>query len=330
MTTLITGATGFVGSGVLRQLLKAGHTVRAMLRPRSDRRNIEGLPVEVTIGDLADRASLDRAVSGCTALFHVAADYRLWVPNPTEIYDANVTGTRNIMLAAAEAGVERIVYTSSVAALGPTTNGKPADETTPVSIDGMIGHYKRSKFLAEAEVRRLAEEAGLPVVIVNPSTPAGPRDIKPTPTGRMIVRAASGRIPAYVDTGLNLVHVDDVAIGHLLAFEKGKVGERYVLGGRNMTLREILEVIAGIVGRPPPRIRLGHNVVMPIAYAAEAWSRLTGGGEPLITVDGVRLARKCMYFSWEKARHELGFNPRPAYEALRDAVDWFRRHGYCH
>ena len=330
MTTLITGATGFVGSGVLRQLLKAGHTVRAMLRPRSDRRNIEGLPVEVTIGDLADRTSLDRAVSGCTALFHVAADYRLWVPNPTEIYDANVTGTRNVMLAAAEAGVERIVYTSSVATLGPTTNGKPADETTPVSIDGMIGHYKRSKFLAEAEVRRLAEEAGLPVVIVNPSTPAGPRDIKPTPTGRMIVRAASGRIPAYVDTGLNLVHVDDVAIGHLLAFEKGKVGERYVLGGCNMTLREILEVIAGIVGRPPPRIRLGHNVVMPIAYAAEAWSRLTGSGEPLITVDGVRLARKCMYFSWEKARHELGFNPRPAYEALRDAVDWFHRHGYCH
>jgi dihydroflavonol-4-reductase len=330
MTTLITGATGFVGSGVLRQLLKAGHTVRAMLRPRSDRRNIEGLPVEVTIGDLTDRTSLDRAVSGCTALFHVAADYRLWVPNPTEIYDANVTGTRNIMLAAAEAGVERIVYTSSVATLGPTTNGKPADETTPVSIDGMIGHYKRSKFLAEAEVRRLAEETGLPVVIVNPSTPAGPRDIKPTPTGRMFVQAASGRIPAYVDTGLNLVHVDDVAIGHLLAFEKGKVGERYVLGERNMTLREILEVITGIAGRPPPRIRLGHNVVMPIAYAAEAWSRLTGGGEPLITVDGVRLARKCMYFSWEKARHELGFNPRPAYEALRDAVDWFRRHGYCH
>lgn len=330
MTTLITGASGFVGSGVLRQLLKAGHTVRAMLRPRSDRRNIEGLPVEATIGDLADRTSLDRAVSGCTALFHVAADYRLWVPNPTEIYDANVTGTRNVMLAAAEAGVERIVYTSSVATLGPTTNGKPADETTPVSIDGMIGHYKRSKFLAEAEVRRLAEETGLPVVIVNPSTPVGPRDIKPTPTGRMIVRAASGRIPAYVDTGLNLVHVDDVAIGHLLAFEKGKVGERYVLGGCNMTLREILEVIAGIVGRPPPRIRLGHNVVMPIAYAAEAWSRLTGSGEPLVTVDGVRLARKCMYFSWEKARHELGFNPRSAYEALRDAVDWFHRHGYCH
>jgi dihydroflavonol-4-reductase len=258
----------------------------------------------------------------------VAADYRLWVINPREIYEANVTGTRNIMLAAAHAGVTRIVYTSSVATLGLNPDGSPADEDTPVSLANMIGHYKRSKFLAEAEVKRLSEEERLPVIIVNPSTPVGPRDIKPTPTGRIIVDAASGRMPAYVDTGLNLVHVDDVAAGHLRALERGEVGERYVLGAVNMTLKEILTELAAITGRRPPKIRLPHNLVLPIAYISEAWGRTIGRKEPRITLVGVRLAQKRMFFSTEKARRVLGFHPRPVEEALRDAVDWFREHGY--
>ncbi len=328
MKTLITGATGFVGSAVLRRLIKTGHSVRTLIRPNSDRRNLAGLSVEICTGDLTDRASLDRALAGCSGLFHVAADYRLWVPKPREIYEANVTGTRNIMLAAAHAGVTRIVYTSSVATLGFNPDGSPADEDTPVSLADMIGHYKRSKFLAEAEVKRLAKEKGLPVIIVNPSTPVGPRDIKPTPTGRIIVEAASGRMPAYVDTGLNLVHVDDVAAGHLLALERGKIGERYVLGAVNMTLKEILTQLAAITGRRPPKIRLPHNLVLPIAYISEAWARTVGGKEPRVSLVGVRLAKKRMFFSTEKARHALGFQPRPIEEALRDAVDWFRENGY--
>ena len=328
MKTLITGASGFVGSAVLRQLIAAGHTVRALVRPNSDRRNLAELPVEIVTGDLTDRGSLDRALLGCSALFHVAAVYRLWVPQPQEIYDANVTGTRNLMIAAANAGVKRIVYTSSVATLGLTSDGSPADEDTPVSLADMIGHYKRSKFLAEAEVKKLVDKQGLPVVIVNPSTPIGPRDIKPTPTGRIIVDALSGRMPAYVDTGLNLVHVDDVAMGHLLAFERGTIGERYVLGAQNMTLKEILTELAAITGGQAPRIRLPHNLVLPIAYVSEAWARLTHGNEPRVTLVGVRLAKKKMFFSSEKAKRVLGFNPRPIEEALRDAVDWFRRNGY--
>ena len=327
MTVLITGASGFVGSAVLRHLVQAGHRVRALVRPDSDRRNLDGVPVEIAVGDLRDRASLERAAAGCSGLFHVAADYRLWTPKPDGLYQTNVSGTRELMLAAAAAGVERIVYTSSVATLGLTADGTPADETAPAAIDDMIGHYKRSKFLAEAEVLKLAEDEGLPVVIVNPSTPVGPRDIKPTPTGRMIVEAAAGRMPAFVDTGLNLVHVDDVAAGHLLAYERGAVGERYILGGDNMTLREILRDIAAITGRRPPRVRLPHGLVVPIAYVAEAWARL-GGGEPFVTVDGVRMARKLMFFSSQKARDALGFRPRPAAEALRDAVEWYRLNGY--
>jgi dihydroflavonol-4-reductase len=330
MKTLITGASGFVGSAVLRQLIAAGHTMRALVRPNSDRRNLAELPVEIVTGDLTDRASLDRALLGCSALFHVAAVYRLWEPQPQEIYEANVNGTRNLMIAAANAGVKRIVYTSSVATLGLTRDGSPADEDTPVSLVDMIGHYKRSKFLAEAEVKKLVEEQGLPVVIVNPSTPVGPRDIKPTPTGRIIVDALSGRMPAYVDTGLNLVHVDDVAVGHLLAFERGTIGERYVLGARDMTLKEILTELAAITGRQAPRIRLPHDLVLPIAYVSEAWARLTHGNEPRVTVVGVRLAKKKMFFSSEKAKRILGYHPRPIEEALRDAVDWFRRNGYIH
>jgi len=328
MKTLITGASGFVGSAVLRQLIKAGHCVRALVRPNSDRRNLAGLSVEIAIGDLGDRTSLDRALTGCSALFHVAADYRLWVPRPHEIYETNVTGTRNIMLAAIHAGVKRIVYTSSVATLGLHSDGSPADENSPVSFNDMIGHYKRSKFLAEAEVKRLADEQDLPVVIVNPSTPIGPRDIKPTPTGRIIVDALCGRMPAYVDTGLNLVHVDDVATGHLLAFEAGTIGERYILGARNMTLKEILTELARMTGHRPPRIRLPHHIVYPIACVSEACARVMGGREPRVTLDGVRLSRKRMFFSAEKAKRSLGFCPRPIEEALTEAVDWFRQNGY--
>jgi len=330
MKTLVTGATGFIGSAVLRQLLAAGHDVRVLIRPKSNRRNIAALPVEIVYGDLTDRKSLDEGMKGCSRLFHVAADYRLWVREAEEMYEINVVGTRNVMQAAMEAGVEKVVYTSTVATLGLTRDGSPADEETPVSIKDMIGHYKRSKFMAEAEVKRLADEQGLPVIIVNPSTPIGPRDIRPTPTGRIVVDAASGRMPAYVDTGLNLVHVDDVGLGHLLALEHGKVGDRYILGGWNLTLEEILRAIADITGLTPPKVCLPHWLVFPIACASEAWSRLVSRKEPRITLNGVRMARKKMFFSIEKARRCLGFNPRLAEEALGDAVTWFRSNGCIH
>ncbi|HSS45886.1 MAG TPA: hopanoid-associated sugar epimerase [Burkholderiales bacterium] len=329
MTSLVTGASGFVGSALARRLVAAGHRVKVLLRPTSDHRNIEELPVEIAQGDLTDKASLERALEGCDSLFHAAADYRLWTRNPDALYQSNVSGTLNIMRVALETGVKRIVYTSSVATLGLNADGTPADENTPVTFADMIGHYKRSKFLAEAEVKKLVQEQGLPAVIVNPSTPVGPRDIKPTPTGRMVLDAACGRTPAYVDTGLNLVHVDDVAAGHWLAYERGKIGERYILGARNMTLKEILTVVAKIAGHKPPSVRLPHNLVLPIAYLSEAWAWLTDGSEPRATVEGVRLSKKYMFFSIEKAQRELGYHPRAVEQALQDAVDWFRANGYC-
>jgi len=328
MTTLVTGASGFVGAAVLRRLVEAGHQVRALVRPTSDRRNLAGVECEIATGDLDDRAALDRAVAGCDALFHVAADYRLWVTDAAAMYRSNVEGTRQLMLAAADAGVRRIVYTSSVATLGRRPDGTPADEATAAASGDMIGHYKKSKFFAEAEVRRLIETEGLPAVIVKPSTPFGPRDVKPTPTGRVVVEAAAGRMPAYVDTGLNVVHVEDVAAGHLLAFEKGEVGESYILGGEDMTLRALLETVAALAGRRPPRLRVPHWAVLPVAYAAEALARRRGRGDPIVTVDGVRMSRKRMYFSSDKARRDLGYAPRPGAEALRDALDWFRASGY--
>ncbi|MBI3113177.1 MAG: NAD-dependent epimerase/dehydratase family protein [Rhodospirillales bacterium] len=324
---LITGATGFVGSAVLRRLLAAGHRVRALARPASVRRNLEGLTVEVVEGDLLEPSSLRPALEGCSGLFHVAADYRLWAPDPGPMFRANVDGTRMLLLAARDARVERIVYTSSVAALGVLPGDAVADEKTPVTFADMIGPYKQSKFLAEATVRKLVEDEGLPVVIVNPSTPIGPRDIKPTPTGRLIVEAAAGRMPAYVETGLNVAHVDDVAEGHLLAFEKGRVGERYILGGENMSLQAILSAVAEAAGRRAPKLKIPHGAILPIAYAAEAWARIFGG-EPFATVDGVRMARKKMYFSHAKAARDLGYAPRPAGQALADAVRWFKDHGY--
>jgi dihydroflavonol-4-reductase len=328
MTTLVTGASGFIGSAVVRALLRAGHDVRVLLRAQSDRSNIDGLSVDIAIGDLADRTSLAHAVGGCDALFHVAADYRMWVPDPDHIYGINVSGTRELMMAAANAGVSRIVYTSSVATLGLNGDGSPADEDTPATLADMIGHYKRSKFLAEQAVRELVARTGLPAVIVNPSAPVGPRDIRPTPTGRLIVDAARGRMPVYVETGLNLVHVDDVAIGHVLAFERGRIGERYILGAENMSLRDILAAVAEISGKHAPRVRVPHSVILPLAYVCEIWARLSGI-EPWITVDGVRLSKKHMYFSADKAKRELGFDPRPAREALVDAITWFRQHNYC-
>ncbi len=324
MTVLVTGATGFVGSAVVRHLLKAGADVAVLVRSNSDRRNLSNLNVEIREGDLRDKRSLERACSGCDTLFHVAADYRLWARDHRDLYASNVDGTRNVMQAALEAAVEKIVYTSSVATLGTNANGTPGNETTPVTIDDMIGHYKRSKFLAEQAVIQMIDEHDLPAIIVNPSTPVGPGDIKPTPTGRVVRDAQAGKIPAYVDTGLNIAHVDDVAAGHLLAFDNGQIGRRYILGGENLSLREILSIIAEICGRTPPRIKLPRSLVFPIAYASEAWAWVTNGAEPQATVDGLKMARKKMFFDSTRANDELNYHARPAREALSDAVAWFR------
>ena len=325
--SLVTGATGFVGAAVARALLALpGHTVRVLARPRSDRRNLANLDVEVAEGSLEDAASLTKAAAGCRYLFHVAADYRLWVPDPAAMFRANVDGTRALMLAALEAGVERIVYTSSVATLGIVKDGV-GDEATPSAYGDMIGPYKQSKFAAEEAVKALIAERGLPAVIVNPSTPIGPGDVKPTPTGRLIVEAAKGKMPGYVDTGLNIVHVDDVAAGELLAAEHGAIGERYILGGEDMDLAQILGEVARVTGRRPPKLKIPYAVVLPIAAGAEAMARLTGR-EPFTTLDGVRMSRKKMYFSAAKAMRDLGYAPRPAAEAIADAVAWFGANGY--
>ncbi len=325
MRALVTGATGFVGAAVARALLADGWEVRALVRAGSDRSNLRALPLEAAVGDLTDPESLDRAVTACAAVFHVAADYRLGARDPEQLYRTNVEGTRNILTAARRAGVERSIYTSSVATMGIPPDGIPGDEATPVALEAMIGHYKRSKFLAERAVLDEAR-AGLPVVIVNPSTPVGPGDVKPTPTGQLVLDAACGRMPAYVDTGLNIVHVDDVARGHLLAFERGVVGERYILGGKDMSLREILAEISRLVGRDPPRVRLPYAAVLPIAYVAEAFSRVSGRAGR-VTLEGVRMSRKRMFFSSAKAQRELGYTWRPPVEAFADAVKWFRGRG---
>lgn len=325
MKALVTGATGFVGAAVARALAAAGWQVRVLVRAGSDRSNLQSLAVDVVEGDLADLKSLERALEGCAALFHVAADYRLGARHPEQLYRTNVDGTRNILSAARRARVARIVYTSSVATIGIPADGSPGEECTPVALSNMIGHYKRSKFLAEAVAREAARE-GLPVVIVNPSTPVGPGDIKPTPTGQLVLDAAAGRMPAYVDTGLNIVHVDDVAAGHLLAFERGRPGERYILGGEDMTLQTILREIARLVGRKPPSIRLPYAAVLPVAYLAEAFARVTGCSGR-VTLEGVRMSRKRMFFSSAKAVAELGYGWRPPLQAFEDALRWFRERG---
>ena len=326
MKALVTGASGFVGAALTRTLLGAGWQVRVLTRAGSDRRNLRALSVENTVGDLTDPASLERAVADCDAVFHAAADYRLWVPDPQTMYRANVDGTRHLIEAAHRAGVKRIVYTSSVACIGLPADGTAGTEATPVALREMVGHYKRSKFLAERAALEAAE-AGAPVVIVNPAAPVGPRDVKPTPTGQIVLDAALGRTPAYVDTGLNIVHVDDVAAGHVLAFHHGRIGERYILGGENLPLRDILVEITRLAGRSPPRLKLPHGVVLPIAYVAEGIARLTGR-PTRVTVDSVRMARKRMYFSSDKAVRELGYGFRPAALAFADALEWFSAEGY--
>jgi dihydroflavonol-4-reductase len=324
---LVTGASGFVGSAVAKTLAEAGFQVRALVRPTSPRAQLNGTPVEFAEGDLRDAESVRRAMSGVRYVFHVAADYRLWARNPREIAEVNVAGTRTIMTEALRAGVERIVYTSSVATLALNRDGKPVDETLPLAEANAIGAYKRSKVVAERLVDAMIANDKLPAIIVNPSTPIGPRDVKPTPTGRIIVEAASGRMPGFVDTGLNLVHVDDVAAGHIAALRHGRIGERYILGGENVELSSMLADICAIAGRRPPRWRFRHGMVMPLAYAAEGMARLTGR-EPFVTRDGLRMAKYRMFFNAAKAERELGFRARPYREGLADAVKWFGQAGY--
>ncbi len=324
--TLVTGATGFVGAAVARALIARGERVVLLARATSARGNIEGLDAEVVVGDLRDAVSLRAALRGVERLYHVAADYRMWAPDPREIIEANRVGTGNIMSEALRAGVSRIVYCSSVATLKLNGEGRPVDETSPAAPDQAIGAYKKSKTIAERLVEKMVAEQGLPAVIVNPSTPIGPRDIKPTPTGRVIVEAASGRMPGYVDTGLNLVHVDDVAAGHLAAMERGRIGERYILGGQDAPLGQMLGEIAALVGRKPPKLKMPRAPLFPLAYGAEAVARLTRK-EPFLTADALRMAKYRMYFSSKKAERELGYHARPYAEALADAVEWFREKG---
>jgi len=325
---LVTGGTGFVGAHVVRALLAEGRSVRCLVRPGSRRDNLEGLDVEVVTGDLTDPASLARALSGVETLYHVAADYRLWARDPQEIYRSNVGGTENVLAAAHGAGVSKVVYTSSVAALGLREDGTAADESTPVERERIIGHYKKSKYDAERVAERWAER-GLPVVIVNPSTPVGELDIKPTPTGRFVVDFLNRRMPAYVDTGLNLVDVRDVARGHLAAAEKGRVGHRYILGNRNMTLKEILDVLSRLTGLPSPRLRLPHWVPLTAAAVDTALARVTGR-EPRVSLESVRMSTHRMFFDASRAVHELGLPRTPVEEPLSRAVEWFRERGYVH
>jgi dihydroflavonol-4-reductase len=325
----VTGASGFVGSAVARALAAEGNRVCALVRSTSRRDNLDLPNLEVIEGDMRDAAAVARGATGARYVFHVAADYRLWAPDPAAIIRNNTEGTRAVLRAALDAKVERIVYTSSVATLVPGADGTPGDESRPQREDLAIGAYKRSKVLAERLVLAMVADEGLPAVIVNPSTPIGPGDVRPTPTGRMILEAASGRMPAFVDTGLNLVHVDDVANGHLLALRRGRIGERYILGGENLTLAEILAMIAGLMGRRPPRLRVPRAAVLPLAYAAEAVARVTGR-EPFVTLDGLRMAKDRMFFTSAKAARELGFAARPVSAALADAIASFRARGMIH
>jgi dihydroflavonol-4-reductase len=324
--TLLTGASGFVGSALARKLIERGFAVRALVRPTSNVSHLSGLNLELAVGDLRDANAVRQAMAGVRSVFHVAADYRLWARDPADIFRSNVDGTRTLMEAAMQHGVARIVYTSSVATLKTTSHGDAADESMPLHEAEAIGAYKRSKVAAERVVEALIEK-GLPAVIVNPSTPVGPGDVKPTPTGRIIVEAAAGRMPAFVETGLNMVHVDDVAEGHLLAFERGRIGQRYILGGQNASFAEILGVVAAMAGRPPPRFKIPRGAVVPLALVAEMIARRTGR-EPFVTMDGLRMSKNRMYFVSAKAERELGYKARPYAEAIRDAIAWFRRAGY--
>ena len=328
MLAFLTGATGFVGSHVARTLAEKGADLRLLVRTNSNKKNLDDLKADLVTGDLRDSGSLEKGIAGCDVVFHVAADYRLWVRDPDEMYRANVEGTRAILEAARKANIRRVVYTSSVATMGFTSNGQPADEKSPVSLANMIGPYKRSKFMAE-QVAIEAARAGQDVVIVNPTTPVGERDIKPTPTGRIVIDFLKKKFPAYVDTGLNLVDVRECALGHVAALEKGSSGERYVLGGENLTLKQILDKLAVITGLPSPKVRVPYVLALATGVVDELVTGRILGREPRASIDAVRMGRKKMFASSAKAEHELGWNVMPVDDALLRAVDWFRQNGYA-
>jgi dihydroflavonol-4-reductase len=326
MKALVTGATGFVGGAVVRALVNRGIDVRVLARAGADLQNIQSLTVERVEGDLRDQASLRNALHGCRQLYHVAAHYALWAKDPAIFYDVNVTGTKNLLEAAREVDTERIVYCSTIGAIGLPPGGGLGTEETPVSLEQMAGHYKRSKYLAEQEVLKLAK-AGLPVIIVNPSAPVGIGDVKPTPTGQVIVDFMKGRMPAYIETGMNIVDVDDVATGHLLAMEKGRIGERYILGSANLMLREVLEILSRLTGVKAPTIKLPRVAILPLAYLNQWLANFTGH-PPRIPLEGVKMAKYKMHYDCSKAIRELGFPKTPPEVALEKAVKWFRDHGY--
>ncbi len=325
MTTLVTGAAGFLGSHVARQLVARGENVRVLLRPSSQNRAIADLPLEYVTGDLRDTNSLDRALKGINRVFHAAADYRLWAQHSQDIYDSNVGGTKNILAAAQRAGVEQFIYTSTVATIAVDRPAQP-NESTDSKLEEMIGHYKRSKWMAEREALNAAKE-GLPVIVAMPTTPVGPWDWKPTPTGKLIVDFLNGKMPGYVDTGLNFVGVEECAAGHLLVAEKGKVGERYLLGGENLTLKQVLDTLAKITGLPSPSLKISYNVALGVAYASTIFSRLVGK-EPGIPVEGVKIAQHKMFVDCARSQSELGFKPGPVTAALERAVRWYEANGY--
>ena len=328
MKAFVTGATGFVGSHVAQVLAEQGADLRLLVRTGSDPKNIQQLNADRVVGDLCDPESIDRAMAGCDVVFHVAADYRLWVRDPAQMYRANVEGTRTILQAARKNRVRRVVYTSSVATMGFTVKNNPVDESSPVSLENMIGHYKRSKYMAE-EVALAAGHDGIDVVVVNPSTPVGERDIKPTPTGRIVVDFLKKKFPAYVDTGLNMVDVRECARGHLAALEKGRSGERYILGGENLTLKQILDKLAAITGLPSPRVRLPYAVALASGVVDTVVTGVVLRREPRVTLDAVRMGRKKMFVSSAKAERELGWKAVPVDAALRRAVQWFNDNGYA-
>jgi dihydroflavonol-4-reductase len=325
MTTLVTGAAGFLGSHVARQLVARGENVRVLLRPSSQNRAIADLPLEYVTGDLRDTNSLDRALKGINRVFHAAADYRLWAQHSQDIYDSNVGGTKNILAAAKRAGVEQFIYTSTVATIAVDRPAQP-NESTDSKLEEMIGHYKRSKWMAEREALNAAR-AGLPVIVAMPTTPVGPWDWKPTPTGKLIVDFLNGKMPGYVETGLNFVGVEECAAGHLLVAEKGKVGERYLLGGENLTLKQVLDTLAKITGLPSPSLKISYNVALGVAYASTIFSRLVGK-EPGIPVEGVKIAQHKMFVDCARSQSELGFKPGPVAAALERAVRWYEANGY--
>lgn len=326
MRALITGATGFVGGAVLRAVVRAGHDARVLIRPEADRYNLRDMPVEIYHGDVRERETVRRATAGCQQVYHVAALYKLWVRRKAEMYACNVTGTENILAAAREYNVEKVIYTSSVAALGIPNDGTPGTEQTPVALSDMVGHYKRSKFLAEQVALRYAQE-GLPVVIVNPSTPVGAADVRPTPSGKLIVDFLNGKMRGFVDTGLNIIDVDDVAVGHLLAAEKGRIGEKYILGNANLTLLQILTILSELTNLPVPRLRVPYALAISVAYADAALARLLPWREPFVPPVGVKLSKKKMFFEATKAVRDLGLPQTPVREAFRKAVVWFAENG---